>query len=51
MLQEIQEIGSHAMDIYDYLLAGIGKWLTQQNPFFPAFFFLNIMFFFLYFFL
>lgn len=25
MLQGIQEIGSHAMDIYDYLLAGLGR--------------------------
>lgn len=36
MLQEIQEIGSHAMDIYDYLLAGIDPRLKDyplmQSP-------------------
>lgn len=26
MLRGIQEMGSHAVDIYDYLLAGVGKW-------------------------
>lgn len=26
MLQGIRELGSHAVDIYDYLLAGVGKW-------------------------
>lgn len=25
MLRGIQEMGSHAVDIYDYLLAGVGK--------------------------
>lgn len=31
VLQGIQEIGSHAVDIYDYLLAGFGKGFTQLN--------------------
>lgn len=26
MLQRIQEIGSHAVDIYDYLLAAAGEY-------------------------
>lgn len=30
MLREIQEFGSHAMDIYSYLLAGIGRQLTHK---------------------
>lgn len=25
MLQEIQEMGSHAKDIYDFLLSGLGR--------------------------
>lgn len=31
MLQQIQEVGSRAMDFYVDLLAGVGKWFTQQN--------------------
>lgn len=30
MLQKIQEFGSHAKDIYDYLVAGIGRGLAGQ---------------------
>lgn len=25
LLQTVQEMGSHAVDIYDYLLAGVGE--------------------------
>ncbi|CAF95834.1 unnamed protein product [Tetraodon nigroviridis] len=25
LLRDIQELGSHAVDIYDYLLAGVGE--------------------------
>lgn len=28
-LRDIQEMGSHAVDIYDYLLAGFGEWAGQ----------------------
>lgn len=31
MLQQIQEVGSRAMDLYADLVAGIGRWFTQQN--------------------
>lgn len=30
MLRQLQEMGSHALDIYNYLLAGIGRQLTLK---------------------
>lgn len=31
MLQEIQEMGSHAKDIYDFLLSGLGRFSFFLN--------------------
>lgn len=31
MLQEIQEMGSHAKDIYDFLLSGLGRFSLFLN--------------------
>lgn len=33
MLQEIREIGTHAVAIYDYLVAGLGnRWTEKKSP-------------------
>lgn len=31
LLRGVQEMGSHAVDIYDYLLAGVGEWADKTQ--------------------